>query len=344
MADDAATEELAVRATSLTADPLMLPTMAVRATIEAGLVSRLVWIFPSKTDPEELNVEQFRQQMLESGMASEEEAANLTLHKGQFSGTIAGKPFQALTIAQLPAIEKPILLHIDLTYFQSVYKGEIKTPLYPLLGTTLTALKKQNWPTLAVSISFSCLEGGVPLASRFVGRDLGAIFKHPEYLNSSLPEQWDSRSRALYLENFFQKEKMRKIYLEMEQNTPSDPSIQFALYDLSRQFKEGDKALEYLRKAVEADPVYALEYLNLAKTAQEKQLPDQVFRMLGLAQSTFTENPFIALNLAQAHLQAGQKNEAKIRLKTLSDMHWSKVYYPDLSANIQQISEPASGQ
>jgi hypothetical protein len=323
-------EEVARKGTALTADPFFLPEMSVRLALEAGLISRLVWIFPANADTEKLDVDLFRKQLVESGMITAEEGKTLTLQDGCFAGTIADKPFLACHPAQLPMITEPILLHIDLTYFQPHYKGEIKTPLYPLLGSTLSGLKAKRWPTLAVSISVSNIEGGVPLASRFVQGDLGALFEHPEYLTSALPKEWGQRAQALYLENFFQKEKVREIYLGLEKNDPRDPSLKFALYGVERQFQDGDKAMGYLRQAVALDRSYGLEYLNLARLAHEKKLVDQTIRMLELAQQSMPENPFITLQIAENYEAAGDQAAAEKLLGNLRSLPWSKVYYPDL--------------
>ena len=140
-----------------------------------------------------------------------------------------------------------------------------------------------------------------------------------------MPAYWDARARALYLENFFKKEEVRTIYEEMEKKAPNDPSVKYALYQILRQFKEGDRALNYLAQAVKLDRVYALEYLTLADLAQEQNLPAQVQRMLMLASEAFPDNVFMQLRLAGFLKTSGHAEMAEKLLIKLRKQPWSPV-------------------
>lgn len=327
--------ELAGKATALTAAPVFLPGMTVRLALEADLLSGLVWVFPSRSDTEQLNLDLFRAQLRDTGLITEDEANSIALRDGVFSGIIAGKPFQSMTIDHLPALATPVLLHIDLSYFQPLYKGEIKTPLYPLLTLHLSALREQAWPTYAISVSTANLDEGLPLATRFIGADLATFFTNPAYLSEAIPELWEYRAQALFVENFLQKDRLRESFLAMEQLAPHDPAVKYALYAVARQFNEGNKSLDYLRQAVELDPIYALEYLTLADLARSKNAPPaKVIEMLSLARRSFPNNPFIALHLYQAQLTAGEEAAAQPLLRELQALPWSAIYYPSLPSSL----------
>jgi hypothetical protein len=325
-------------------DPLLLPPMAVSAALDAAWLDGVVWIFPTSSTPETLNSELFIGQLLEIGLATPEEAQGLSFANGVFSGTLRGKTFIAAPLAALPAIDRPILLHIDCDYFKTLYKGEIKTPLYPLLIDTLVAIKERGWQVLEVTVARSTLGAGLPLATRFIAGQIAGITTDPEMLGRPVPNNWAERANALYLENFLQKDKVRDIYLELIKIDPADPSLHFALYQILRQYaKGGDEALKHLAVAVSIDPVYGLEYLNLAELAIQKQLPDQAARMVQLARAARPDDPFVTMMAARTLVNAGRHDGDEELRAALLRLNWSPFYYPELAAdrdNLLQMLGP----
>jgi len=320
-------------------DILIQPDMAVSAALDAGLFSTFYWLFPSEAEIENIALEKFREQLLETGLITPQEAENLRLEDGVVSGTVRGLPFQALHPKALRSIDAPAVVHVDLSYFPPLYQGEIKTPLYPLIGDTLKLLRAASLQALTVTISFANVTRDLPLASRFIGPTLATLFSDPALLDADMPIQWRRRGNALYLPNFFQNEQIRNVYLEMEKDDPSDPSVKYGLYQISRDLKAGDQALEYLNQAVALDKAYGLEYLELANVATEKNLPDQSLRMLRLAADTFPKNPFISLHLAQALRQNGHAEEAKAIVAKLQALPWSETYYPAIPEALKKVEE-----
>ncbi|MDX9709427.1 MAG: hypothetical protein RBT64_07710 [Trichloromonas sp.] len=331
-------DELRRRGTARVADPLLLPEMTVTAALRAGFFSRLIWVLPLAAEGE-MNLDTLRAQLRDYGALTEEEAVALVFEGGGASGTIHGIPWRIVPLAALAAPAEPIVLHIDLSYFSPLYKGEIKTPLYPLLGQTLQRLRELGMRAGAVTISRSNLDGGLPLETRFIGTDLAELFRRPELLDAPLPELWDQRSRTLYLANFFQKERIRELLEEMRRDAPEDASISFALYQVLRQFREGSAALAELGRAVTLDPVYGREYLDLVPLALDKEQPEEALRMLDLAAKVFPDDPFIPLDRAGLLLQAGRGRESREILQRLQKLPWSPVYYPELPQRLKEMAE-----
>jgi len=231
------------------------------------------------------------------------------------------------------------VLHIDLSYFSPLYKGEIKTPLYPLLGQTLQQLRALGMTAGAVTLSRSNLDGGLPLETRFIGGDLAELFRRPELLDAPMPESWDRRSRTLYLANFFQKERIRELLEEMRRDAPEDASVSFALYQVLRQFREGSAALAELDRAVTLDPVYGREYLDLVPVALDKDQPDEALRMLDLAAKVFPDDPFIPLDRVGLLLRSGRGREGRDLLRRLQKLPWSPIYYPDMFQRLEGMAK-----
>lgn len=341
-ADD---QELIKRSSPNNPDPLLLPIMNLSAALDAGWFSQVIWIFPSKQEPEKLELATFQQQLTAAGIATPEEAAGFTLKQGSFHGIIRDRPFTAAHIEALPALEQSALLHIDADYFKPLYSGEIKTPIYPLMVDFLDKIKAQNWKIAAATVALSNQQfNGLPLQTRFLGKDLAAILQNPKMLKDSFPGQWERRANALYLENFMQKEEIQKLYLEMDKVDPRDPDVKFGLYNISRQRNQPEHALVYLKAAVQIDPAYALEYLALAQLATEKNLPEKSVEMLKLAHIALPENPFILTQTVHTLLTNNQQEEAKALQPKLAALKWSKIYYPEQGVAQEAIIKLLAGE
>jgi hypothetical protein len=328
-------DELHVKASNYRAEAILLPGMALSAALRAELFAKVVWVLPTRTTTKKVLVETFRRQLLDHGLIGATEAATLTQQGNTCVGTLRGTPFQALYPSSLPEIAEPVVLHLDLSYFRPLYKGEIKTPLLQIVYQTLRSIRATGWKAQAVTLSLSNQTEQLPLDTRFLGTTLSELFQEPALLDAPLPKNWQRRGNALYLPNLMQDEKTRDLYLAMEQLTPQDASVKFGLYQVHRRLKEGSKSLDYLQQAIALDKGYALEYLQLVTVAQEKQRPDQALKMLRLAALSFPDDPYITLQLAGQLIELKHGNEALTLLEELHKLPWSKVYNPEMAKNLE---------
>ena len=178
------------------ADPLIMPRMTLDAALKAGFFSAVYWIMPTPANIEELSVEIFRSQMMQNGTLSEEEARSLILNEGIFSGTVRGVPFHAVHPQADIKVSGPAVFHFDLSYLVALYKGEIKTPIFPLVYQTLKHLRNQQIETLAASFSYSQIIHEVALGSRFLGDVFYQLFAQPQGLDVNMPVAWTQRANA----------------------------------------------------------------------------------------------------------------------------------------------------
>jgi predicted Zn-dependent protease len=198
-------------------------------------------------------------------------------------------------------------------------------------------LQTADIPTVAISVSHSNLGGQLPLATRFIGTTLSRLFSEPSLLAKPLPENWETRRKALYLENFFQKEKVHELYLQLLTHSPEDASASYALYQSFRELKKGTEALEALVEAVRLEPAYGAEYLTLSSIALEKKRPDQALKMLDLAIAAFPDNPFIQIQKAEMLIALENVPAAIELLEELKRLPWSEVYYPQLPSHLDSL-------
>jgi hypothetical protein len=320
-------------------DPLLQPLMAVSAAIDADLFAKIVWVLPANPDATNISLATFKQQLLDYGGVTASEAESFVLTaENAFAGKVRGVPLVATFPTNLSKLDGPVLVHVDISFFSPFYKNEIKTPLFPIVYSSLDALRQLAYPALAVTISTSNESGLLPVETRFLGNVVQRLFLEPSLLDQGLPENWGRKKDILYLENLFQPERMLENALLMVKNAPNDADAHYALYQAYRDNKDGNKALESLMQTVKLDRGYALEYFSLALLAQEKKRPDQAVRMLELAAAAFPENPFIPLELAKAHLHIGQSDKALSLIRKLQQVSWSAVYYPTMREDLGNFS------
>ncbi len=245
----------------------------------------------------------------------------------------------AAALKHLPQFDRPVVLHIDLSYFQPLYKNEISTPLFPLIFQTLEELRQRQMKCIAVTFSYGNREGRIALDVRFLGDVIKRFIEDPATLDQPVPANWQRQSEALYLSNFFQKEKIRELFEAQEQDAPDSAWVKFNLYRSAAEHKEGSKALDYIAEAVKLDPVYAMEYFNLTQMAYDKGRPDEAMRMLRLASGAFPDDPQIKLLIAQLAVELKQEHAAAQIVKELQALSWSDIYYPQMTEYLQGFAE-----
>jgi len=132
--------------------------------------------------------------------------------------------------------------------------------------------------------------------------------------------------------------------MELQSSQPEDPSLDYALYQISRQSRSiRHEALNHLADAVQLDPVYATEHLYLARLAREKGRPAEATHVLQLAAAARPDNPFVTLELARALIADGQTEEAASLLKQLQGLRWSKQFYPAMPSFLEKLHADAVG-
>lgn len=322
-------------------DPLYLPAMSVDIALQQGWVDGLAWAFPQRDLEMELKLETIRDQLLTTGMISEPEADTLQYDGKVFAGTLRSLPFRAAALPNLSQLEGPLLLHIDLSYFQKLYKNEVSTPVIPLVASTLQHLAERKLPVLAVTFSYSHDESGIPMNVRFIGDFIAEMTESPQQLQQPLQPVWRQQNNILYLENFFQKDEIRRLTEEQAALAPEAAFAAYNRYQIAAQFKEGQRALDELAKAVAADSHYAKEYLVLSGRAYDARQPDQALRMLKLASDAQPENVWLHLQATQLAVEIGQNSVADERLAYLRQQPWSAVYYPDMPDYLEKLAKPA---
>jgi len=326
------------------ADPVFFPPNTVSAAIEGRLISELVYVYPTSRPVAEFSLPDFQRRALGAGFLTEAEALALTLQDGVISGTVRGIPFRCVHPEALPKIDAPVLVHIDLGYFESLYANDIKTPVYGLIYDLSKALRAAAYPVLAVSLSYSNQETGFSLDSRFIISDLAELLRHPEWLTQEVPASWTLRSQALFASTMFAESTSLELTAEAAQINPDDPA---ALYHqalvLFRQ-EQPDEAFVLLDQAVALDAGYALAYIDLAETGLESGQWEKALELLGKAAQHFPDDPFIRMRQADILIRHDRGQEALPLLRDLRQLPWSPVHYYGIPGYLKEMQAAAEGQ
>lgn len=316
-------DDFVSRGSLLRANPAFSSNKAVSAALDNGLFSKINWVFPSTTAPEQLDLEAFRRQLVGSGVLTEAESHELTLDNGVFSGNLRGIPFKAIHAKALQPTGEPVIMHLDLSYFKGLYKSEIKTPLYPLLLQTAKHLKSLNIEVAGTTLSYSTAEGELPLETRFLVNRFAALLENPELLNTTRPPSWELHSEALYTINFFLESKVDQLYEQAIQASPTDPAVLYGLAMRRMRNKDLNTVIALIDRAVQQDSGYALEYLNLAEKATAGQDLENAVMLLKKGRHAFPQNPFIMIQLASIYQTMHRTEDARKLLKKLKQLPWS---------------------
>lgn len=329
---------IALASTDRNPAPLIFPGMAVDAAMRSGWFGNLAWALPLRDPAQDVNLEKFTEQLSQSGIVSEAEKSSIGLTERSFHGALRDTPFRASALPLMQGLHQPVIVHIDLSYFQPLYKNEIATPLLDIVLDTLMTLKKMHLQTLAVTFSYGHLDSKIALDVRFLGDIIAYLIEDPARLEQDIPVNWQRQRDALYLTNFFQKDKTRELFEAQEQDAPDKAWVKFNLYRSAAEHKEGEKALDYLAQAVALDSMFALEYQELSEMAYEKQRPDEAMRMLELAAEVFTSDPFLKLQMAQLANELEQKEKALELINKIRNLEWSDTYYPGMSQSLAEFT------
>ncbi len=319
-------------------EALLQSSMAVDIALRNGWFQELNWVFPSRNPDLSPNLELIREQFTKYSILDTTEATSLVLHEQIISGTLRNKEFKTSALKWMVTQHSPVIVHIDLSYFQTLYKNEIATPILQTIYNTLSQLRDLQLNTLAVTFSYSHMDNKIALDVRFLGEILTTLIAQPDMLDKPVPPNWQRQADAIYLANFFQKETVEEIFKAQQQDDSNSAWVKFNLYRSAAEMKAGDQALDYLAKAVAIDPVYALEYARLSQMAYDRERPDEALRMLSLAAAVFPDDPFIKLRIIQLAHELGEVKTAQLLLEQLQELTWSEVYYANMPERLNTIA------
>ena len=194
----------------------------------------------------------------------------LTLTGAVAEGTINGVPVKISCLQDLPRTDKPVLLEIDLSFFETLYKNEKNTPILGIIKGFFKTLKEAGVVSDQVTIAMSNEDGLAPLKFRFMGRYLAQLLKEPGLIDSSDPPAlWSERAAAWKTEQMSPRESVA-IYKNIAKKFPGDAASRYDLSEVYFGLGDLDGAKQELAEAIKLDPGYGSACQAYADTLKKK--------------------------------------------------------------------------
>lgn len=222
-----------------------------------GLVREIVWVVPDGTFAHRADPERLVRELLFAkvhGMTLEEAGA-WTFEERRARGRAIGVPILVTELADLPRIDEPVLLDIDLDYFTTA--SATTQEVVPVPWTTPTevvaALRAKGIRTDLATVSYSTYGGYTPPEARWLGRAMVRGLTEP-----GRPRDADASRRAvgLALASGRYGEAVR-LATEAVRRDPGDASASYALALAHAGAGDSTAATRARAAAVAADRVFA---------------------------------------------------------------------------------------
>jgi tetratricopeptide (TPR) repeat protein len=323
----------------LAAATYLQPSQTLTAILQQKMFSQVIWATSKSAESGALGHSEVIEALFKIGAVDDYERESFKVTTYGQSGTIHDTPFQIVYHDHLPPVDGPILMHLDLTYFKSLYDNEIKTPFFNTLKSYVDTVRKQTYSCVDVTISYSNLINWVPIDMRFAGEMANQVLANPDLLDKPMPESWQRKARSLYLNVFFQNEERAALFLPLVKENPDQKADTYwELFKTTIKFASYEEAIGYLDQAVTRDNAYAVEYFNLAAKAQQRELLEQEVTLWRKAAAAFPDNPYIKLQEIKARIESKEDpNLLRTDLIKLQQLDWSEFYNASIAEEIERL-------
>jgi hypothetical protein len=117
-----------------------------------GLVDELYWVVPTFDSVSQDDLDNYKEYLKKSLPGQEKDIDSIVLVDKVAVGKLSGVPIKIMGIHDLPAVEKPVLLDIENSYFTALYKNEKQTRIMGFVSGFFTELKDRKIVSDLVSL------------------------------------------------------------------------------------------------------------------------------------------------------------------------------------------------
>jgi tetratricopeptide (TPR) repeat protein len=227
-------------------------------SVRLGLVREFYWVVPDGTLADREAGVEFARDVLFGKLhgASVEEARELRFEGRVLRGTLLGVPVTVCELADLPRIDEPVLLDIDLDYFttRSATTQEVTERPWAAPQEALKTLAAKGIRTDLATISLSTIGGYFPPENRWIGPAVYRALREP---GSAGFEAMARRGAAGALVASGDKAAAEAAWRERTAADPEDGSAWYALARVLRGRGDERGSVEAFAEAVRRDPTLA---------------------------------------------------------------------------------------
>ena len=180
--------EIAVRANEYTAEN------TVYIANHLGIVDELVWVTPSLYPLTQADLDGYLKFSAEKHPELKNAYSSLKFKDGVIEGKVFDVPVRIVALQDLPKLDKPVLLDIDVSYFQAIYQGEKETGILTLPSGLVNNLKDKGLSSDIVTVSPST--GSVSPRFRFLAGYIKELLHDPGMTDKAPPRLWKDRAEA----------------------------------------------------------------------------------------------------------------------------------------------------
>ncbi len=246
---------------------------------QLGVVAEVWWVLPEKKPLDSTWLQNFTQQKAHRYPA--DFLSSLKLNKNRVEGLLNGMPVRMLTLQQLPAFERPVLLDIDVDYFLGFYDNPLEKQMISLVGDFFKQLFTSERDTELITISVSSNGGYTPIRFRYLADWMATAFSDlPELAKNGPPETWKLQSGFEYADYLLDRTQAAGLNNELERLLPDTGQAAYNRAWMAAQQGDVEQALKNQVLAVERDARYVLGFQELADKFQQLGKQDAVEKLL----------------------------------------------------------------
>jgi tetratricopeptide (TPR) repeat protein len=245
---------------------------------------------------------------------------SVQLDGGRIRMQLYGMPLTICRLADLPAIDEPVLLDVDMDYFDSPYlTTRLALPkLWP--GDVVEALKAKGLRTDLVTVAYSNREGYLDLAYRYLGDELVTLLRDPPRAQASSHQVFAHHRASDRLRAAGQ---LQEAVAELQQGLRIDPGRASLHYNLSLLYDalgRAPEAAQARQRAMELDAAYAQSALYLADWFFQKRLHAEAIPLYRELVQRQPRSLYLRFRLAEANLATRQVANAIAHLAVAAEL------------------------
>ncbi len=242
---------------------LYAPENVVYLAHRLGMVDDVYWVVPVFGSITQQDVDGFKEDLKKRLPAHAKEIDTIVLKDKIAQGEIGGVPLKIMGLQDIPTINKPLVIDIDLTYLAALYQGEKNTRILSFVSGFFKTLKERSLAADAVTLSASNNNNLVSLKFRFLVRYLSELFAAPGMIEGPPPSLWSERADAWKTEQKSPKESV-SIYRNILKKYPQDAASHYDLSSVYFGLGDLEGCKRELAEAVRIDPGYWHAYVEYA--------------------------------------------------------------------------------
>ncbi|MBI5695944.1 MAG: tetratricopeptide repeat protein [Nitrospirae bacterium] len=248
--------------------PLYSTENTVYVAHQLGIVDRVYWVVPRFGSITHEGFQEFKQYLLKASPGQRKDVDSLVLNGKLVEGTFDGMPVTFVGLQDLPALDGPVLLQVDISFLSTLYMNEKSTRILALVSGFFDTLKKSGIKSDCVTVVTSNANGLVPVKFRFLAGYLASMFKDPALIAKDPPALWSESAEAWLIEQKSPKESIA-VYKDILKKYPE---VAATHYDLSYAYfmvNELESCRKELAEAARLDPGYESGYAEFAAALRE---------------------------------------------------------------------------